>query len=56
MEVQAFWVVAHNALEKGIAVLGRAETSLYLLACIAYASLNLWVHLCTACLNIWAAR
>ena len=33
MKVQALWIVAHNTLEKGIAVLGGAKTCLHLLAC-----------------------
>lgn len=33
MQVEAFWIVACNALQKGIAILGGAEACLHLLAC-----------------------
>lgn len=33
MEVQAIWVVTHNALQEGIAVLGGAKAGFHLLAC-----------------------
>ena len=32
MQIEAFWIVAYNALEKGVAVLGGAEACLHLLA------------------------
>ena len=33
MQVEAFWVVACNAFEESVAVLGRAKACLHLLAC-----------------------